>query len=172
MELISKLTKSWRQARQQRREMLTFAVLIGYNTAAGGLHLIDPLAQRQFWKPQDTGLLHSYPMPSQAASYLMPVEPGKQTTLQLPNKRTAQLSHSVLERQQEGGRALVEQIEISGIFDKPFIYQRRYNPDGAIEVEARLGDKFHNLSARSPEADHAYVREIKRLAAIVPTLAT
>jgi hypothetical protein len=169
MGLLDKLgiSRLWNRThepkRDMQREMLAFAVLIGYNAAAGGMQVVDPMARHQFWRRETSELLHGAPILSRPSEHLMAVEPGKQREIVLPDKRKAQILHTMREENVDGRNTVIEMVEVRGVYPQAFIYTRRHAEDGELQFEVRLGEKFQTLSARPTEGESPYARELKRL---------
>jgi hypothetical protein len=154
-----------RQRREAKRDIIVFALMLGYNSIAGGVQICDRLAQRQFWKPQNTDLIHDFPLARSTARYMTALRLGAQTELTLPNQQKIILGHAAHETLVDGQMRLIETITVQGLYAQDFTYRRAYTADGRVEIEARLGAKFRQLSLPAGTAQPLYVQQLRALAA-------
>jgi hypothetical protein len=161
---FSKLALRWRETGEAKRDLLAFALLLGYNSSFGALQICDKLAQRQFWKPLGTDLIHDFPLPAVTPTHLLPVKFGQQTLLNLPGLTPISLTHTAQELMVRGELRLSETIVVQGLYAHDFIYRRSYPQAGGVEIEARLGERFRSLSLPVHTLSPEYLQALKLLA--------
>lgn len=161
---IAHIRKWFARSAAPKQEFLAYAVMLSWHPGAG-FAVYDPLAGRHFTHQPGTSIIRTLEPPSKLAADYFPAGIGLRAQLPRELTRSFNFRHKVLEQNYAGTRMMVEQFEMGGVSGQSFVYQRRYHPDGRVEVEASYGDlKKTHLAPPSSYPLNGYLEALRSFA--------